>query len=601
MNLVPNPALLIYVAAYGIIMIGLGIWYSRRIQSSDDFVLAGRSLGPVVLAGTLLATFSGSGSVTGGSNSLGFSYGFWPAVIIVVSPGLITFGLLYFIAPKIRAYGKYTISQVLEDQYGQAAKVLSAVIIILAYVGIVSYQFKGLGFVLNATTGMPVEIGTMIAAVLVIFLAMIGGLMAVAPTDALSALLMLAGLLAAVPAVLLASGGWDHIAAGLPAENLSLTGSLSPVQMAAFIIPFVFLMLGDQNIYQRLASSKGAGSAKSAIIGWMIASLFVFTAIPLIAMMARSVFPDIQPGMALISTTTIIPSFFGGILLAAVTAFIVTTGNSYLLSGATSLTYDVYLRFFRPQATPREILLVTKAAIPVLGLISYIMLRFFPTILQVQMLSYAVYGAGITPAVLAVFLWPRVTRPAGLTSMIVGVLATTVWEVLKPIDVMGALVAVPLAIITLIVITLITTNRDGSSRKIQFKTLLLAQIFYLVLGAGYNVVSMIIAAMGGVPLSATNPGVGLVSMLAFGILLIPAFLGRIGIYRALMILAIAVYGYGGIYLHVANVMAGGMHMYSSSLALVLAIGINVFGLILNIIAVAGWFARPGLALNKSAA
>ncbi len=54
-------------------MVLLGIWYSRRIKNSDDFVLAGRSLGPVILAGALLATFAGSGTITGGINSLAYS------------------------------------------------------------------------------------------------------------------------------------------------------------------------------------------------------------------------------------------------------------------------------------------------------------------------------------------------------------------------------------------------------------------------------------------------------------------------------------------------------------------------------------------------
>ena len=70
MELTPNPALLWFVITYGVIMVILGIWFSRRIKTSDDFILAGRSLGPIILAGTLLATFTGSGTVTGGPPAL---------------------------------------------------------------------------------------------------------------------------------------------------------------------------------------------------------------------------------------------------------------------------------------------------------------------------------------------------------------------------------------------------------------------------------------------------------------------------------------------------------------------------------------------------
>ena len=458
MALTPNPAMLWFVIGYGIIMIILGIWFSRRISTSDDFILAGKSLGPMVLAGTMLATFVGSGTVTGGSNSIGYSYGFLPAVLL--GPGLIlAFAILFLIAPRIRRFGKYTISQILEAQYGQGAKILSAIIIILAYIGIVSYQFKGLAFVLNVTTGMPVATGTIISAVLIIFLAVIGGLMAVAPTDALSAFLMVIGLLIAIPSVLVAGGGWDQIVTKLPPENLTATGSLTGIELIGFLIPILFLMLGDQNIYQRLASSDGEKSARSGLIIWAAGLILVVPAIPFIAMVARSIFPDIDPGMAMISMTTVMPTVFGGLMLAAVSAFVVTTGNSYLLSGATSLTYDVYVRYFRPDASSKEILLFTKLSIPILGILAYVLLQFFPTILKIQMTSYLVYGAGITPAVLAVFIWPRANKWGGIASMVAGVVATL--ALYGKYGMAASAMAVPVAIVVLIVVSLITPkNRN---------------------------------------------------------------------------------------------------------------------------------------------
>jgi len=453
MSITPNPSMVWFVVGYGVIMVILGLWFSRRISSSDDFILAGRSLGPFVLAGTLLATFVGSGTVTGGPNSIGYSYGFWPANLL--APGIvIAFVILYLIAPRIRSYGKYTVSQILESQYGQGAKVLSAVIIILAYIGIVSYQFKGLAFVLNVSTGIPVGTGTIIAAILIIFLAVIGGLMAVAPTDALSAFLMIIGLFIAIPSVLTAAGGWDQVVARLPPENLTVTGSLTTLELIGFIVPFMFLLLGDQNVYQRLASSDGEKSARSGLVLMAIGLFVVTPAIPFIAMVARSMFPDINPGMALISRTTVMPTFFGGLMLAAVAAFIVTTGNSYLLSASTSLAYDVYLRYFRKNAGSKEILLFTKLCIPIVGVLAYLLLQFFPTILKIQMTSYLVYGAGVTPAVLAVFIWPRVNKWGGIASMITGVVSTL--GLYGKYGMAASAMAVPVAIFFLVVVSLLT-------------------------------------------------------------------------------------------------------------------------------------------------
>jgi len=461
MAITPNPTLLWFVIVYCLIMVILGIWYSRRITNSDDFILAGRSLGPIVLTGTLLATFVGSGTVTGGVNSLAYSYGFWVAGVAPILISFFGLGILYLIAPKIRDYGKYTISQILESQYGQVARVISAVIVILAYVGMVAYQFKGFAFVLNVTTEIPVDVGTIISAILIIFLAVIGGLMAVARTDTISAFFVVLGLIVAIPSVLIAGGGWDSIVSNLPQENLTMTGNLSTFEILGFMLPYLFLMLGDQNIYQRLASSTGKESAKTGLIGLSVGLFLVYPAIAFIATVARSVFPDIAPGMALIAMTTLMPTFFAGIMLAAVAAFIVTTGNSYLLSASTSMAYDVYVRYFRPNAESKEILLVTKLTIPILGVLAYVLLQFFPTILQLQMTSYLVYGAGITPAVLAVFLWPRVNKYGGISSMIIGVVSTLVCY--KPYGLKGAAIAIPLAIISLILVTLLTSKKERVS------------------------------------------------------------------------------------------------------------------------------------------
>ena len=448
-----NLPLLYYVIGYGIVITVMGLWYGRRITTSEDFLLAGKTLGPIILAGTFLATFSGSGTITGGTNAIAYAYGFWPAIYVVILPGAIGMGILLAIAPKIRSHGQYTVARILESQFGTTARRIANGIIILAYVGIVSYQFKGIGFVLNVTTGVSVETGTAIGAVLIVVLAAVGGLMAVAPTDALSAFLMIIGLALAIPAVLDSAGGLTALVQALPAGHLSPMGHLSPVQILGYTIPFLFLLMGDQNIYQRLAASSGEKAARGGIIGWLMGAVVVFTAVACIATTARALFPHIDPGMALIATTRVLPTVLGGILLAAAAAFIVTTGNSYLLSAATSTAYDVYADHFNPEASEEELLRVTRLCIPLLGLAAWVLLTFFPSVLQIQMLAYVIYSAGVTPAVLSVFLWKGVTRAGGIASMVTGVVATTAWEVIKPYDVVSSVVSVPLAIVVLITVS----------------------------------------------------------------------------------------------------------------------------------------------------
>lgn len=466
MQLVNKPELLWYVILYGIFVFVASVVLAKRNKTGEDFVLAGKSLGPAVLMGTLISTWCGSGTITGGPNSIAYSFGLWPALMFAI-PNLLGIGIMYFIAQKIRDYGKFTIAEVLEIKYGSGARLLCGIIIILAYVGIVSYQFKGLGFILNVTTGISVELGTIVGAALIIFSAAVGGLVTVATVDALSAVIMLVGIILTVPAVISVAGGWSNIVANVPAQHLSLMGTLKPIQILGFYLPMLFLLLGDQNMYQRLAASKGNREARIGILGWLVGLCIIAPAVPLISFAARSMFPKIPAGMALISTSLVVPQVLGGLLLAAAAAFIVTTGNSYVLSAATNVAYDIFGKFIKPNATDKERLVLVKIMIPVLGLISYVMIMYFPSILAVQMYSYTVYGAGITPAVLGVLLWKKVTKAGGLASMLSGVLITLFWEIImkNPNGINSSVISIPTAIVVLIVVSLLTqpskTNVDN--------------------------------------------------------------------------------------------------------------------------------------------
>ncbi|WP_019412892.1 sodium:solute symporter family protein [Paenisporosarcina sp. TG20] len=315
---------------------------------------------------------------------------------------------------------------------------------------------------MHVSTGISIETGTIIGAVIIIFLATIGGLMAVAPTDAVSAFLILIGLIVAIPFVLLKAGGIDQVVANVPTQHFDLLGSLTPIQLLGFYIPLLFLLLGDQNMYQRISASKSEKSMIQGTIGWIIGMLIATPAVAFLAVLGRSIYPDIEPGMALIATTLVIPTVIGGLLIAAVTAFIVTTGNSYLLSAATNVTYDIYGKYIRPFSTDKQKLVFTRILIPILGVIAFSLTMFFPTVLSIQMYSYTVYGAGITPALLGVFLWNRVTNSAGLSSMASGVIVTMVWELFlkESSGIHSSLISIPVAIVVLIVVTLLTSKKQ---------------------------------------------------------------------------------------------------------------------------------------------
>lgn len=462
-ELTARPTLLIFVAIYFVALIFIGIYTSKQAsKSSDDFVLAGKSLGPIVLMGTFLATFTGNGTISGGGNSLAYTYGIWPGIFFGV-PAVLGIVVLFSLSKKIRESGSYTVAQLLEEKYGSTARIVSGIIIALSMSSICAYQYRGLAYVLNVTTGMDVNIATIIAAVLIIFLAFSGGLKSVALSDAASAFLMFFGILLATPFVLHVAGGWDTVAANSTATQLSFSGGMNWYQFLASYFPLFFLTMGDQNMYQRIAAGNSSKSVKTGMIGWLVGVIVVIPLVGVIAFCARSIFgTNIEAGMAFMSTTTVLPTVVGGILLAAATAFIITTGDSYLLSGATNITYDIYAKKINPDASDRQKFKMTKWWILILGIAGYIILQFFPSVLAIQYWSYTIYGAGITPAVLAALVWPKVTKAGGLSSMVVGTALTIIWEASGMSAQVGTvLVAVPVAVVVLIIVSLCTQPKEA--------------------------------------------------------------------------------------------------------------------------------------------
>jgi hypothetical protein len=120
----------------------------------------------------------------------------------------------------------------------------------------------------------------------------------------------------------------------------------------------------------------------------------------------------------------------------------------------------------------------------------------------------------------------------------------------------------------------------------KLTTLLKLQVLYVILGIGYNCLSLYFTATGKPALAPTQPVLGLVSMVVYALFLIPGYMRKLLLYRILMGVAILVMGYGGVVTHIINIFTQ-PQLYSSIVAWAGAVGINIFGLVLNIIAVLG--------------
>ncbi len=453
---------------YLLVLVAVGFFKVRMVKNSDDFMVAGRSLPWYILVGTLLATWMGSGSLFSGAG-LGYRNGL--AGLWSSGGAWLGIALIYFIARRIRNLGKVTVPDIFEARYGQIAAVLATITTVIAYTTIVSYQFRGGGYVLSLVSdGMiSLESGIIITALFAISYTVLAGMFSVVYTDVLNGILMTIGTLSAliflvykidgineVIYIANSTGKWQlfgNWAAERPGE---ISG---PVIAISFFVPTMLLLMGDANMYQRIFSAQDSGSAKKAVLFWIFGVVLLESCISLLGLTgsvaaSKGIIPDLvkeaQQGItdpialleakqsasetviAAIARYAGLPTFLGILLVSTMMAIIVSTADSFLLIPATNLTRDVYLRYINPFAKEKQILLISRILVLILGFIAFLLVSQFKTVLNAAFTAYNIYGASITPALLAAFLWKRATNLGAVASIITGASITILWTYFLP-------------------------------------------------------------------------------------------------------------------------------------------------------------------------
>lgn len=437
------------IVAYVGVLLAVGVWKSRSTRTQDDFMVAGRRVSTWYLVGTLVCTWIGSGSLFGGAGlafregigDLWMSAGAWTGIVIV-----------YFLAHRVRRIAQYTVADILEQRYTPVARVLGSLTITIAYMAIVGYQYRGAGRLLNLATqdlgGIPeisVETGRLIACVLVVVFTLLAGMISIVTVDLFNGTLMVLGVLLGLPLALYAVGGWAQVAASVPPTHFAVFGAHGAVWAFGVFFPTFFLLLGEGSMYQKFMSARDERSARRAVLGMVAGVVVIETSLALMAVVGAGKYWNLPPfrrpdgTLDVPATETIIlylarhdlPVWAGCLLLGAGMAIIFSTANTFLVSPSTNMARDIYQRFVRPSATEKQMVFFQRAMIVVIGVAAYLLATQFASILQMAFTAYTMVGAGITPALLAAFLWKRVTPAGGTTSVAAGMLVTTLITVFQ--------------------------------------------------------------------------------------------------------------------------------------------------------------------------
>jgi solute:Na+ symporter, SSS family len=425
----------LYVAVLVVIagtLLAVAVFRAMRVKTKADYLVAGRSLSAFVLVLTLLTSWIGAGSLFAGAENA-YRNGF--AALWLPAGGWLGLLLIYFIAPRARKFAQFTLPDLLEARYNQAARVLGTIAILFAYVAITSYQFKGGGNVLHLIfpNAVTPELGTYLIAVFVIVTTAMAGMSSVAYMDVVIGSLVTVICIVAAPMLLARAGGWSGLHAVLPLTHFEVLGNLTFVQALEFLVPTMLLMLGNQVMYQKFFSAKTERDARVSVVGWIVGTVVLETLIVAIAVFGSALYRTgevaAQPYEIIPYTARNgLPAFMGALLLGAVFAKVISTASNYLFSPATNLIEDVFVRYMAPTATHKQVLLFSRAAVAVLGCWALYQAVYAPSILAKMLYAYTIYSAAVTPVVLAAFYSKRATAWGAVAAIATGTAVTLVWD-----------------------------------------------------------------------------------------------------------------------------------------------------------------------------
>ncbi len=434
---------LLFLILYFVVMAGIGVWTTRRSSTStEDYLLAGRSLGPAVTA-LRLQSSSMSGYMFLGAGSLGYTqgyFGMWYA-LGDLGGGIMNLSILGRRMRKLsQRLGSLTSIEYLEHRYRSAwVRIIAAPIALGCLFLYVLSQFVAGGVGLASVTGWNFELSLIIATGVIVLYTFLGGYLAVAYTDFVQAIVMLVGMLWILIATLQAVGGFaeGNRKVGQINQNLlTMWGADLHYQgqwgviLGALMI-FSIGYLGWPHVVVSHMAMKQPSVARGAGAYSMIFNYLFIPAPYLIGTFALVILPELNdPEQAIFQVAqTVLPSFAVGIVMAAVMAAIMSTADALLLQASTIAAKDIMARFFLPAMTERQMVLISRAMVLLIA-VAGIGLAIWqpPAVFSLVIFATTVLGSAFVPSYVCAVWWKKANAVGAVCSMIAGSVAAVLWK-----------------------------------------------------------------------------------------------------------------------------------------------------------------------------
>ena len=424
------------LVAYLVVVFGLSVYAMRKRQTGtflNEYFLGSRSMGGIVLAMTLTATYISASSFIGGPGAA-YKYGLgWVLLAMIQLPAVwLSLGILgKKFAILARRYNAVTLNDMLFARYQSRLLVwLASLSLLVAFVGAMTVQFIGGARLLETAAGIPYETGLLIFGISIALYTAFGGFRASVLNDTMQGLVMLIGTIVLLVGVVHAAGGLHNAVDTLEQINPQLVSPhgaddiLTPTFMTSFWVLVCFGVIGLPHTAVRCISYKDSKAVHRGIIIGTIVVAVLMLGMHLAGALGRAVLPHLTVPDLVIPTlmVQVLPPWAAGLFLAAPMAAIMSNVNAHLLQASATIIKDLWL-----SASPTKIRnehrikRISTWTTLVLGILMMLAAWRPPEmIIWLNLLAFGgLEAVFLWPLVLGLY-WERANAAGALSAMIVG-------------------------------------------------------------------------------------------------------------------------------------------------------------------------------------
>lgn len=451
--------MLVSIVVYLLMILYIGIRFSKKNNTVDDFYLGGRRLGPLVTAMSAEASDMSSWLLMG-LPGLAYLSGICDAGWTAIGLAIGTYVNWLIVAKRLRHYShqcnnSITIPDFFSNRYRDSKNILlgiSALIIVIFFIPYTGSGFAACGKLFSSLFGIDYHVAMIVSALIIIAYTCLGGFLAASTTDLIQSIIMTIALIIVLGFGINVAGGLDAVienAKSLPGY-LSMNSLYDPTtgkETSYGILKIASMMawglgyFGMPHILLRFMAIKDSKKIKTSrriASIWVVISLAVaiFIGIIGLAMSNSGAIETLKDSetiivriSSLLSTYGVIPALIAGVILAGILASTMSTSDSQLLAASSSVSQNILPKVFKINISEKASMIVARITLVVIAIIGVI-IAWDPnsSVFGIVSFAWAGFGATFGPVMLFALFWKRSNKYGAIAGMIVGGVMVFVWK-----------------------------------------------------------------------------------------------------------------------------------------------------------------------------